>query len=86
VTDAMERVARAAAVADRARVFARNRITEHVAERLHAECGEVLTMSEALADVQLIEDEIASAFVMGWAARDDETAAGRLPRPRQKRK
>lgn len=76
---------RAAAMAERARSYAKDRVQNHLAERLHMEVGEVLVMHECVADMEAIEDEIADAFVMGWAVRDEQGGAGRLPGPRKKR-
>jgi hypothetical protein len=78
-------VARAAEQADRARTFAKQRLLNHISERLHMAPGETMAMHEVVKDLELIEEELANAFIVGWAVRDEETAAGRLPNPRRKR-
>lgn len=68
-------VARAAGTAERAQGYAKER-----AAAIAASAGWV-----APHEIELIEIEVARAFIMGWAARDEETAVGRLPGPRRRR-
>lgn len=75
-----ELVARAAAMAERAQSYSRDRMAEL---QRAAERGRGFMPIEWRA---LVEIEISRAFVVGYAARDEQTAAGRLPRPRSKRK
>jgi len=82
VSDAEAAVARMTAMSPRARSFARDRLAK-MSETLRG-AGQESPLAGILAD--LIEDEIAGGFLVGYAARDEQTAVGRLPRPRSKRK
>lgn len=74
-------VARAAAMAERANSYARSRMAE-----LQGAAGAAGTPFVPREWRQLMETEISRAVTMGWAMRDEETAAGRLPGPKRKRK
>lgn len=73
-------VARAAAMAERAQGYARERMSE--LQQAAGSSGAPFIPYEWRA---LVERELASAFTLGWAARDEQTAVGRLPGPKRKR-
>lgn len=73
-------VARAAEMADRAGLYARERMQE-----LQSAAGNAGTPFLPMEWRALVERELSSAFVVGWAARDEQTGSGRLPGPRKKR-
>lgn len=77
---ATDAVGRAAAMAERAMSFAKDRMA--ALDGMRPEPGAYHLPAEWRAQ---IERELSNAFIVGYAARDEQTAAGRLPLPRKRK-